>query len=255
MLVKDGEIISKIKQTVKFDEDNDNGKLREIFAIGLADGELDEMALVVEHGNTNDLVTVYPCVTDGTLLPLKITKIHEWGDKIEAVIEGEYEHGDNTVTFCFFDTHYFENKGLYEVGSTYDFKLSFMAYSAKVLKETTFSFEGQQAIDFLTKIGNKPHYDENGNVEPVTIKMDRMVFFLSTDKENPDDVEYQSPVAECGNIVFRDIKYYKLKMKVYDEGETQICLPLYARADLFEQQPQTDDPVIGEGWIQGFLNK
>lgn len=252
-LLKESRVLWKTKQIVTFGDEE--SELRDVFAIVYGHGPLEEMALIAEHKGCNELITGYPYLTEGTKLSLKIKKIEEWSNGIEAVVTGEYGEGDDSKEFCFFDTHYFENKEIYKIDSVYDFRLSFVAYYAEKLKETSFSFEGQQAIDFLSKIGKAPDFDEQGKVKPVTIGLSKLVSLIADDNDDPADVEFQSPVMECDTIELDGQTFYKLSMQVYNECEPPVCLPLLAKADFFDQKPGVDDPVRGKAWLQGFMCK
>ena len=90
--------------------------------------------------NKLTLVSGYPVVKDGILLPLKITEIKEWDNGLEGWITAELSDGRSLT---FFDADYAINKEKYEIGQSYDFILGALAYYAAEPESKGFKFEGQ----------------------------------------------------------------------------------------------------------------
>ena len=104
---------------------------------------------------------------------MKIDKVMEWDDQVEATIccsVGE-------IKFAFFAVDYYCNKRKYVVGQSMTIDLAALAMRVQEASHS-FSFEGQQAIDWLAKSGRTPDYDENGNVLPVTFNLEKLVAFF-----------------------------------------------------------------------------
>jgi hypothetical protein len=211
--------------------------------------ELSVSALIVANKKqqTNELVSAYPFVQSKNLLRLKITKIHEWSNLVEAVIEGETE---NEHTISFFDTKYFKNKELYTIGKVYSFAIAALGYDVEILKEKSFSFKGQEAVDWLAKSDNKPTFDAQGNVEPVVFDLSQLVAYLPR-TEYPDDAEFQSPINKIETIRAFDKEYYKINITIFRDPD--ICIDLYTKINFFECKPEINDPVRGVLWLQGYL--
>ena len=196
---------------------------------------------------TNEVISGYPFVQSKSSIRLKITKINEWQNLFEAVITGETEDG---CSISFFDTNYFLHKDSYQIGKTYGFSVFALGYDIETLKENSFSYEGQEAIDWLAKSGQEPSYDENGNIEPVVFIIDKLVAFLPIDENYPDDVEFQSPINSVTKILAFDKEFYKIKITIFRDPDIEI--DLYAKSDYFDKEPRVNDAIRGIIWLQGY---
>jgi hypothetical protein len=218
------------------------------FSIAI-NAELTALAVCIasEKEETSTFASAYPFVQNDNFITLKITEIHEWDNLVESVIEGETEDGR---MLSFFDTKYFKNKELYQVGKTYLFSIAALGYNLEILKEKTFSFEGQKAVDWLAKIGNKPDYDEQGNVKPVVFDLSNLVsFFPRTDYS--DDAEFQSPINSIETVNAFDNEFYVINITVFRDPD--VCIDLYAKTSFFNHKPNINEPLRGVIWLQGYL--
>lgn len=222
-------------------------ELRKVYTLDVENKAVSTRALIVEKEGQNQAWTLYPFMDDGTLYEVYIENIYEWENGIEATIEGRI--GERLITF--FMSDYYLNKCKIARGGSYSFKLSALAYSCELLKETTFKFEGEKAIDYLLKIGEPLSFDENGDVEPVVFYLDKMVAFLQSNKDYPDDVQYQSPVQSVEQVGDGDDAMYKIEIAV--SRDSDIFLPLYVKRDLVDFEIAEQTPILGLGWVQGVL--
>lgn len=217
-------------------------------------GENDIRILVTVAASTksesNEFMSLYP-IAKGVPLEVKIDKVIEWDNQIEATVLcsiGEFE-------FAFFPIDYYCNKKKYKVGETLTVDLS--AIGIKVEEaQRGFQFEGQQAVDWLAKIGKKPDYDENGNVMPVKFSLEKLVAFINKDSKCPDEAEFQSPVSEIETTSILGVNFFKTNITICrrdtDDGELEVSIPLYFRQDFFPTV-QKEDPVRGWLWITGSI--
>lgn len=220
----------------------------EIFSI-TDEAELTAKILIATNKKeqTYEVITGYPFVQSKSSIRLKITKINEWQNLAEAVITGETEDG---CSISFFDTNYFLQKESYQIGKIYDFSVFALGYDIETLKENSFSFKGQEAIDWLAKSGQEPTYDENGNIEPVVFIIDQLVAFIPTDENYPDDVEFQSPINSIEKIQAFDKEFYKIKITIFRDPDIEI--DLYAKTDYFDKEPRVKEAIRGFIWLQGY---
>jgi len=232
--------------------DNTFPTTEEVFSITGSDEELDVSALaliVADHeSKTNEFFTVYPYVDTGDVYSLTIESILEWPNQFEAVLATTTNNGHS---ISFFDTKYFANKDKYEIGKSYEFCLSALAYTAEILRERSFSFEGQKAIDFLAKTGRQPEIDDDGNVRPVVFGLSDLVAYLPRNDPFPDDCEFQSPIKYVAPAKSFDKSLYRLSITIFRDPE--ISIDLFAKEEFFETPPEVGDPVRGVLWMQGFL--
>lgn len=204
-----------------------------------------------EEEKRNSVVSVYP-ECDGAEVAVRLTAIHEWAAGVEATLEGEVL-GEAARQIAFFDTRYAMNKGVYELGRTYKFRLSAFAYSADVLppEEREFRFEGQKAVDYRQRIGQEQEYDKEGKPKPVIFRLDEMVAYFSKSNAYPDDAEFQSPMFGKRSIPAFGTSFWKMDIAIARDDE-DVVIPLIAKKSLFSNPPKTHDPVRGMLWLQGY---
>ena len=253
--ISDGELIGATANPVACDFGKDMPNKMPILFLGDKKSHLrlEIMLAVNEKGKQNTLVSVYP-EYDGTEVKVRLTAIHEWAAGVEATLEGEIL-GEAAREIAFFDTRYALNKGRYEVGNTYVFRLAAFAYTAVVLPEKyrEFRFEGEKVVEHRKRCGQEQEYDENGNPKPVIFRIDEMVAYLPKWGPYPDDAEFQSPVfGEVALLSAFDSEFYKFNIAIAREGEDDVLIPMVARKSMFQELPKTNDPVRGVLWLQGY---
>jgi hypothetical protein len=248
-LLQNGQLENKEEVNAIFFDDGMQST-ETLFSIAVED-DFSALALIVSSRDkiSNQFVSGYPFVRNGKKIALKITEIKEWDNKYEAVIVTETV---DEYTISFFDTKYYKNKGKYKIGKTYTFVVAALAYNVEILKEKSFAFEGQKAVDWLAKIGNHPTYDAQGNVEPVVFDLSNLVTYLPR-TEYPDDAEFQSPINRIETVRAFDNEFYKFNITIFRNPD--ICIDLYAKISFFECKPEINEPLRGVLWLQGYLQE
>lgn len=221
---------------------------RTVFSLESGNEEVETRALIVTRDETNEFISLYPRIKGGAIYEVEIDNIYEWDNGIEAIISGYIE--DKHVSF--FMTDYYLYKNDIKQGDLHKFKLSAFAYNCSTLKEHSFKFEGQQAVDYLMKLGEKPKIDSNGDIEPVVFNLDNLVAFLQVNEKYPDDVEYQSPILSYKEVNTNGGKLYKFELTAFRDPD--IIVPMYVKSDKIDFVPQIDLPVRGCGWLVGSLD-
>lgn len=215
-------------------------------------GENDIRMLFIVAASTvtheNEILAAYP-LGKGVPVNVHIDKVIEWDNQVEATVlcsVGEF-------SFAFFPVDYYCNKRLYRVGRTVYVDLAALGVRVEEAQRK-FMFEGQQAIDWLAKIGKEPKCDENGDVEPVKFNMDNMVAFFNMNSKCPDEAEFQSPAGDIEKTSFLDVDFLKTDVIISrsdtDDGELSLSLPLYFRQEFFSEVKK-GDPIRGWLWITG----
>jgi len=212
--------------------------------------------VLINKDDGAELISGYPCATNGAYVHVKIEKINEWENGLEATIEGETDSG-NLISF--FDTDYSLHKDEYKEGESYWFSLAGIVYSAEVLEKgaADFEFTGQQAIDFKAKTGEEPDYDEEGNVKPVHFSLDNLVAFFP--KECPDDAEFQSPLEGTKKVTkFFGTKLISgYKITIYrnqsEEESDDIQIPVIIAQENLEGKPREKKACRGMLWMHGHV--
>jgi len=252
--ITDGELIWGTKEPVECDFGDKMPKKMPMLFLGdrKSSLRLGILLAVNEAGKQNTLVSAYP-EFDGAEVEVKLTAIHEWAAGVEATIEGEVL-GESAREVAFFDTRYSLNKGRYEIGKTYVFRLTAFAYRAEVVPEKSreFRFVGDKAIEHRKRCGMEQEYESDGSPKPVIIRMEGMVAYIPKWGPYPDDAEFQSPVfgeAECFSAF--DSEFYRLNVAIARDEE-DVVIPMVARKSLFAEVPKAKDPVRGVLWLQGY---
>ncbi len=224
----------------------------DVFSLAFGEGDLKLLTTIAcnRKANTNMFMSIYP-FCKGVPVEVKIDKVMEWDNQVEATICCSV--GD--IRFAFFAIDYYCNKRKYVVGQTIVIDLAALAMRAKEARRS-FSFEGQQAIDWLAKTGQTPDYDENGNVVPITFSMENLVAFLNTDSKCPDEAEFQSPVGPIEKASVIGVDFYKTMIMIgrrdTEDGELAVSVPLYFRQDFFPTVKE-GYPVSGWLWVTGSI--
>lgn len=193
--------------------------------------------------NCNEFVTIYPYL-DGVRHKVVIDEVLEWENGLEATVCGHIDEFE----FAFFATDYYLNKELYKKGG--ELPVYLCALGIRVERgQSSFSFEGQQAIDWLAKMGRKPTYDKNGNVEPVHFSLKNLVICANTDEKAPDEFEFHSPiVGEIHKVGIIGIPFNVIPILIKHDEDTEI--PLYYQEEMFKD-PRQGDTAQGYLWMMG----
>lgn len=246
-VIKNSKVFKRIRTEV-FADELDN-QLTDVVSLKSGDDSMCMLTLLAysPKSDTNLFISMYPELT-GKIVRATIKEVFEWDNQLEATIVccvGDFE-------FAFFPTDYYANKKSYFVGDTLSLEMS--ALGCKVEEaERGFSLEGQQAVDWLAKLGEKPTFDENGNVEPVCFNTEKLVAYINHDSKCPDEGEFQSPATDIESTSLLGVDFYKSSITIHkdedDEGNI-VELPLYFRKD-FVPNIKEKDPIRGWLWIIG----
>lgn len=246
-IIQEGKVLHKVRTNVV--SDSVNNEETQVFAITYGDGDIQWISLLAEGKSkkVNEFVTCYPVLKSTKSYEVIILRVEEWSNHIEATITCEI---DQDIEISFFATDYLWNKQRYVAGNKLFIDLAALAYSAREAQRG-FKFEGQKAVDFLLKMGQKPTYDAQGNVEPVNISTEKMVAFIQSNDDYPDDREYQSPISNIEHHEIRGAKMTSCTMMFKHNPDRE--MPLYFNS---ESLPDAEEgmPVHGVLWLQGKIS-
>lgn len=173
----------------------------------------------------NEVLGIYP-VVKGATQKVKIEKVIVWNTQICATILCSKDD----FLFAFFATDFYRNKEKYIESEFLDINLAALACNTEEA-ERGFSFEGQNAIDWLAKIGEEPSYNEDGSVRPVNFSMEQLAVYLATEPKAPDEAQFQSPVCMVENFSFIGMAFYRTYIIIRGEG-AEFQIPIILRKDL-----------------------
>jgi len=248
-IISESKLCRKVRTEVMADDID--GERTDVMSLKYGEGAMSLLTLLAysSKSQTNYFISIYPML-EGNTISAKIEQVLEWDNQIEATIVCSV--GD--FTFAFFATDYYANKRAYCVGDTLSFELSALACKLEEAQRE-FSFEGQEAIDWLAKIGQEPTYNGKGEVEPVCFSLEKLVTYLNLDSKCPDEGEFQSPVKKLMSTSLLNIDFYKGDICIHrgdDGNDDEIVIPVYFRKDFFPGVKEPD-PVRGWIWIIGQL--
>lgn len=250
-MMEDSSICLKLDTEVKFDENNPI-QTRTVSLKYIGNEDIDDIAYLalvaynpIDH--TNVFISCYPYLK-GVPVKVEIIDILEWDNKLEATIQCRYSVDDEDFDFHFFATDYYFNKDYYKIGAKVEISLAATSGNVKEASKG-FTFEGQQAIDFLAKMGEKPTYNEHGEVEPLRFSTENLVAFLPHDERCPDMAEFQSPTWDFFYDTFYGNDVNRCIIKLHNDPNIEV--PLYFN-DGFE--PKNGEPITGWVWLSGRLS-
>ncbi len=241
------------KANTRFSSDTMDNELTDVFSLyyGTTDIALLTTIAYNPKEETNEFASIYP-VMKGRTYRVKIERVIEWFNHIEATILcsiGEYN-------FAFFAIDYYLNKAYYVAGQEIEIDLSALGMNVKP-GQHGFDFTGQQAIDFKAKIGEKPEYDENGEVKPIHFDLRSLVAYLNTDEKAPDEAEFQSPITNISDCSVLGVDFHKVGITVCqretEDGELTVSVPLYFKKAFLETVNE-GDPISGWLWMTGLVH-
>ena len=182
----------------------------------------------------------------GKKIKVLIKKVWVWDTLLEAAIDCSV----NGWGFTFFATDYFAHKDDYIPGKEVEVRIGALGMKVKEGMRG-FSFEGQQAVDWLAKLGRKPSYDEKGEVKPVNFSMEKLVAFYSTEQKCPDEVTFQSPAGEIRERSLLGIDFFETEILIFNY-EFELSIPLIFRKDMLPNAKK-DMPLSGWAWVTGAI--
>lgn len=245
-VLEEGKDVIKVKTLCQFEGDS-RPESTNVFSVKYTEDQMSILALLGHNKrkDTNEFISTL-FNFQGSVYTAKIIEVKEWTNHIEAIVKcsvGGFE-------FCFLATDYYLNKHLYKKGNNLNLEL--FTYSSQVEKPSSdgFTFEGQQALDYLSKIGVEPKYDKDGNVMPIEFSTKSLVAFLQTYKEYPDGAEFQSPIIYQGEMNFLEHKFIKYNICISKEPD--ICVPLYIRKELIPKMSDLTS-LLGMLFVSGSI--
>lgn len=185
-------------------------------------------------GGNNLLDSMYPFLQIGNPIEIKISAIHEWSNKGEAVIEGSVAG----PAVSFFDALYFLNKDKYKIGHTYLFNLAGLAHS------------------FMKRTENLEFVPDKGPMKGEKVDSSRMTaYFPNHDYDGEFTfshpfTSFDGKIEAFGATLYR----YQFYIMSATENGAALSFPLFVSEKVLKgYKPELNDSVTGSGWLQGYL--
>ena len=126
-----------------------------------------------------------------------------------------------------------------------------LAYLADEPKQKGFLIEGQKAVDFRTRLGQEPEYDENGNIKPVEISTESLCAFMQV-CASPDDVEFISTVEKFETVDSFDDSFWKFHV-IHRKMDEDDEIPTYIKKTDQNKSLEKVTQLQGVLWLTGYL--
>ena len=243
-IVSDSRFLHTVQTDVVFQKKESYNTNVHAFING--DPDFGILSLIVSDKNQehNFFASAYP-VFFGKGRKVVIEKVWVWDNLFEATVQCTV----NDVPVTFFAADYYANKDKYQPGAEVELKLG--AWGLHVDEaQHGFDMEGQAAVDFLAKSGDKPEYDEDGNVKPLHFDTTELVAFLQFNEAYPDVAEFQSPSGVVRKREYLNIAFSETEICI--DPEEEVMLPLVFRKE-FLPKATKGTPLSGHLWVVGKL--
>lgn len=204
--------------------------------LGIIGFEPPFQVLLLNYRNKDnyEIYSLYPFFRIGNPVDVKISKIDEWDNKCEAVIEGSLANG---TYITFFDTLYFLNKEKYVIGQSYKFNLVGLAHN------------------FKKRIENLQFSPSSGPLKGEKFDSTCMTGYAPIDKYGGEFSFYSPFESFLGSVEFMGSKFH-VHAFYQNTSNKDIVLrfPLFIREQTLKgYKPQPNDPIEGTAWLQGYL--
>ena len=208
-------------------------------------GDMGMIALMLnnEKAKRIDFVCTYP-FHKGIPHKLKIKKVAEWDNQVEAVVYAETEG----MNIAFYATDYYANKSRYVPGAELNIELAASAYKI-VEGESETVLDAETSAKMRSDMGIEPEYDKDGNILPMVLCNDELVAYLPHNEEFPDDAEFASRIKSVEPVSLFGINFIKAEISICHEPE-ETYVPLYFKK---EYLPDAKKGTLVRGflWMQG----
>ncbi len=245
-VLSESKLVKKVHTEV--DLEAEEPYMTDVFSLLYGDEDLGFTALIAtdKAKTSNQFVSAYP-VYFGMKMRVRIETVWVWNNLMEATVQCSFRN----FRFSFFATDYCMRKDEYIPGRELDVRLA--AWGLRVEEaDHGFSFEGQQAIDWLAKTGEKPQYDAAGNVIPIHFNTEDMVAFFPVNKKCPDEPEFQSPAGAMRERTLLGVEFWETDVFIHRD-HFMVKLPLLFRKDMVPDA-RTGMPLRGFMWIVGKIS-
>lgn len=211
------------------------------------------LALILKlEPDSSSIVSFFPFFANGSQHALTLRAVSVWEGGLEAQITATW--GDANI--CFFDSQFIINRGWYATGTSYDFILSGIAYSAGPAerREWTINRHPDEVSWSNRRLaeGEEPHEAE------YTMTLDGAAVFMTVEGWDTDDHSFHAPVKSVRE--FRDWlgqDGWRVRATVMRFGDEDADLDILITRRIWRgtEPPQIGQDIEGQLWLQGYLWK
>lgn len=243
------DVLAKCKTTIAEVEVEANDEEGEAYDAELVLFSSDEskdltMRCIVEKIYDQDYVlkSAFPYVPNQTPVAMTLRRIDEYSNGIEAVLTCELCGQE----FSFFDVDYPLHKAEYELGGTYDFALSAIAYKAGAVPQAEMYMDFDLPVEVREAMGAPKE-------EVIPMYMGELVACLQSSRRYPDDAVFWTQTqSKARKVSFLHRDFYRMEIMLFhDEDDNSLNIPLIVKASMFETKPAKGTSIRGHYWLQG----
>lgn len=200
----------------------------------------------------NEIVSLFPFLTDGGQHTLKLDKVIVWDGGAEAHIEAAW--GESEITF--FDVGFLVNRLWYETGRNYEFILSGIAYN--VQRSTVMEIPSTRHPDDVAwEIMLAEKFGQPRPEISSVLNLRGMVMFLPAEGWDADDYKFRGPVKSVkkvdGDVLGQTGWIVRTTVMRFREEEADLDILITRRAWKHDQPPSAGQDIEGSLWLQGYL--
>lgn len=215
-----------------------------------------------------EIVSCYPCFSYSSHYLLKINRVEEWNNKLEATIYASTEDG---FEITFFASDYYSNKSLYKVGDVLSISLASLGMEIDGI-DSPIRLEYEKYVrNLLNGIGKDVEEEDNlsatmGNCEyednsedednsnsnnqyGINFNVDYHPYFFVDNYRCPDEGNFMSPAYWLFDTTFYENSFVCARIYLEDDNK-ELSIPLYFNKKLFEHK-ELESVISGHIWIVG----
>lgn len=217
---------------------------------------------------TNQFISMYPEFS-GKRFKTTIEQIELFSNQYEARLDLSLIDFPQTITI--FDTHFLNNRFMYEKDKVYDADIAALAYSMVPLKSKPIIIDNPKDIEqhhatryWVEKHGSYKQEDEDKalmlyrdeadiSIEPIVIKTNQMAMWFGDDTYT-DDFRYSGVIRD---FIIDDLCILGVSFTCFYIGfsflDEEFILPFYVSKETLENgwEPSCGDYVSGYAWLHG----
>lgn len=211
------------------------------------------LMIVFKFGDQqNEVVSLYPFVTDGSQHNLTIRRINVWHGGVEAQIE--VDMGVTTITF--FDIAFAKHSLWYEAGKSYEFILAGIAYGAKPSKIMEMPVS-HHPDDIAWQQALAKKRGEPIPQTPSMLHLRGMAMFMQVDGWDADDYSFRGTVKSVkdvqGEILGQGGWFVRVTVLRSGDNDFDLDILITKRVWQCETPPVAGQDIEGRLWLQGYL--
>lgn len=216
------------------------------FALRWSESELAVTIVLTPTSESNQIVSVFPCSSHGTIHKGQLQKVYPW----ESRLEGQLEVQIKDALLTFHDARYVPNRWFYKAGKDYEFFLAGLAYSFRKAQCDPMIISNPESVAIYNKVG----IAEGDTVE---LSTEGLACLLPITDYDRDEYSFRGPVQSVSRTSFYGEDVFRMRVTVMRslEDDSPLDLDVYVSERQLDDGyiPREGDDVEGILWLQGYM--